>query len=48
MGKECGNCGAGVSSVPRCQVTVSGIVYLCGRCVDGIPKEYESEKEDRE
>lgn len=48
MGKECGNCGASVSDVPRCQVSSSGIVYLCDRCVRESSKEYGPRKEDRE
>lgn len=46
--KECGNCGGSVSDVPRCQESVSGIVYLCDRCADETLKECESQKEDRE
>ena len=46
--KECGNCGASVSDVPRCEVSSSGIVYLCDRCaVEGF-KKYGPQKEDRE
>ncbi len=46
--KECGNCGAGVSDVPRCQVLSSGIVYLCDGCAGESLKEYGPQKEDRE
>ena len=46
--KACGNCGANVSDVPRCQVSSSGIVYLCARCAGEGLKECEPQKEVRE